>query len=178
MHVQPKDPRSGVSKVGQDQYFPASSRNRNHGQWIVGRYAVPEQSIVRIRSQHRELRNGPFYENASLLIRMREQAALRVVRVTLTQHEYAATHFAYFEGRFDIVRPEWFEQLGYVPVPAEAGEYIDGTDLNGVITVEVSEAEISRWEPGAVRSVVTSTGQRVELPTAGVRRKLRIPQRR
>ena len=170
-----KEARSGVNKIG-SEFFPASSRNSNHGQWIIGRYDVPEASLVCIKINTRNTHVSPFPSFASVLLRMREEAALRSLQVHFTLHQEANMRCGWIEGNFDIIPVEWFESLGFKP-PAIELDRFEADNASTYYDARILEKARTNWRPEKFRVVETAKGHTIALPHAGLRRKIRIPTR-
>ena len=111
VHVASKDRQSGLASINQPEWIQASSTNRNNGTWIIGNYALPENSYLKLMIKRK--RSGEWgYTVGQFMLRMAETAPLRRMRIPLTEHPSATQTAAYCEGRFQYVNPDDFEALG------------------------------------------------------------------
>ena len=169
-----RDPNAAIRSIGVPEYIPASNRSARHGQWTIGRYDVPEHAILRIELQRRTSGNI-IYDYKKLYIRLRQDAALRQLRIPLSGHEHSTMVCCYYEGRFDIVRPDWFESLKLKPLRPE--QY-DQSDLSDWLTDIITEPEISVFRPVQTATVKTTSGRTVSLPVRTGGRKLTLKPRK
>jgi hypothetical protein len=109
-----RDPLTKVSQRTKAPVCPASLTNLNKGAWYINSYDVPEGSVVEVKvertSRGREAFGGRVY--ASVVLLMRETAAHNRLEITLGRHPDASTSVVYYEGRFDVIEPEMFKDLG------------------------------------------------------------------
>lgn len=165
-----KDKHSGLSMVTRD-HLDASNYNRNHGDWNIGRFQAAEGSLITLSIEKRT--TGVFSMNKSqIMLMVREQAALVRIGVKLTDHPKAAHSMVYLEGRFDIVRPEQFKDLG-IKVEKRFLDLFDPEMYDDMIKVTVLERAISTLTKPKKDVIKTKSGGKVILKR-NKRRRIRL----
>lgn len=150
-----KDKHSGIQMVGREQ-FDASNYNKNHGQWSIARFQAEEGGFITLSIERRG--GGAFnFEKAQLVLYLRETAALNRVAINLTSHPKAAQSVMYAEGRFDILKPEHFEEVGFTMDERYEDQY-DSELWADLINVQVLERAVSPLGQTKKSQVKTKTG--------------------
>ena len=166
-----KDQHAGLQRVSVN-HVAASTRNKNHGNWYTSVCTVTEGSYMRVDIS----KKGPGdwgYNFRGLMLQMRKDAALRRIRIPFTANHDANLPAGYYEGNFDIVPPDWFEQLGFTDItPSKLERYSD--DMDGWYTEEIVEPEKTRFVLPSYETVVTTAGTTLRLPKPAAKRVIRL----
>ena len=160
-----------VQIVGRiDQIF-ACAANRNHGIWYTGRYAVSPHSFVKV-TIHKKLPGNFIKHMKQIVLYMREDAALRRIRVPFTGDMDATMEGGNVEGRFDIIPYEKFEEMKYDVLPGTEYQYMFHDEPEEeFFSMQVLDREISslylpkrteiQTEKGTVRVVARGPRRRI-----------------
>lgn len=173
MHIAVKDRQSGAVALGQSDFLQASTLNSNLGQWIISRHLLPEGSCVKLTIK-RKFSGDWTYKNLHVLVRMRKQAALRRVRVPFTGHADANLACGYYEGNFDIIKPEDFDSLG-IEVPPEFLRFFSTDEDEATFyEEELIERETAPLKAPKLKTVQTASGKTLVVPQLGTKRVVRL----
>lgn len=166
--AKPSDPphSSGVMK-GPSTRDTSQARNELT-QWYVNSYGVPEGTVLKMFGS-RSTKWNERRLTASIYIRVREQAALRRIRMGLTNNELSVRSHAELTGRFDVLTVEEVKALG-VPILKIYERFADPLWYGALFElVEIEPEE-------AIRTVVED--REVEVGEGETRRVRRIVRRR
>ena len=154
-----------------DQIF-ACAANRNHGIWYTGRYAISPHSFVKV-TIHKKLPGNFVKHIKQVVLYMREEAALRRIRIPFTGDVNATMEGGNVEGRFDIIPVEKFEELKYSVLPGSEYQYGFDEDEpeDEFFSTQILDREISslylpkrteiQTERGTVRVVARGPRRRI-----------------
>ena len=98
--------------------FIGTSGGVNLGAWTDGKYSAPEGTILKIHGQSLDWGS---VKKANLYIRLRNGAALREIRLPLTQTTRSRYQHAFFSGAFDLLSTEDVDLAGIKINPAFLG---------------------------------------------------------
>lgn len=158
-----------VTTVGLPTSIPAApGLSAELGRWTSATYELPENMLVKVFA-HRSGGFGQMRVMASMILRMREQAALRRVSAILTQSPRASLTRANFEGRFDVLTLPEAMMLG-VTVPPSFRQTFEHSFTSRAFEVQVLAREITPPEVMESRRVETASGETVEVASARRRR--------
>jgi len=159
VHIAQRDSGGGLRNIS-TEFLNACEGTDLRGKWINATFDIPDGAYMQMWMQRRG--GGGFgFTTAKLLMRTREDAALRRVRVALTGHERAVCTAGYIEGRFDVITPEMFEAFGVAT--DQWSEHYDPVYAEGMYSIEVLEREVSELSVPSTRQVTTASGAVVSL---------------
>ena len=95
--------------------FIGTSGGVSLGSWTDGKYAAPEGTILKLHGQTLDWGSA---KKANLYIRLRNGAALREIRLPLTQTTRSRYQHAFFSGAFDLLSTEDVDLAGIKIIPA------------------------------------------------------------
>lgn len=171
LFIAAKDKHSGVVPIGSGETLQASSQNINCGQWTINRVHLPERSFVKVFIQ-RKLTGDFMPKTQQVMLCWRQEAALRRMRIALTEAADANQTAGYVEGNFDIIMPDMFEDLGIAIEDRYLRYFQPDEDEGWFYTCEVLSRETSSLRPRQMAKIETKRGV-VTVP-AGSRRTLII----
>lgn len=163
LHQAAKTPACNVQQIGGTNYMLACEANKNHGAWMMVRYAVAEKCFIIV--QIGKKLPGDFIKHTKqVLLYCRAGAALQRIRLQFSGHEDATLQHGHIEGRFDIVEWERFEELGIeIPVNILRQYDFSDEDQNDFYTVQVIEPEIEPLFINKQEIVITEKGKTVRV---------------
>jgi len=173
------DMLSGLATVGSPEYFSASTRNTNNGSWTVQRLSVVESSLIKLFIAKKE--PGYFIQRTKqVYLLMREQAALRRLRIPFTGNPSASLSCGYFEGHFDILTLEDAITMG-IDIPdnfAHQFDFEDEDERESYYEVSVVEPETRPLVVPTISTVQTRSGQEVRVARNVAPRLIKIKRER
>lgn len=174
IHIAARDNGKGGVKSQATNRFNAGMNNVNNGQWVETTWEIEEGAYLRINIAKKEGKQIT-YDTLDVIIRMRKEAALTRINMHLCDHEEASRSTGYIEGRFDIIRPDQYEDLG-LPFNEDYEPEEDGylTDWEDFVTTEVLEREVSPFRPPRMEEVTTRSGKKVVMRKVKKRRNIRM----
>ncbi len=118
------------------------------GSWIVATYDIPADVILKITGKKTTAgssinASSNINQNAAMLIRMREQAALNRIECWQVPNSGGTFHGVLFEGRFDILTLRDAVRNGVQLNTMQAREYTNDGALASLFTIHELEAEIA-----------------------------------
>lgn len=134
-------------------------------QWYVSSYGVPEGTVLKMFGA-RSTKWNERRLTASIYIRVRERAALRRIRMGLTNNELSVRTHAELTGRFDVMSVEEVKALGVSVLgiyerfadPLWYGALFELVEIEPEeaprTVVESTEVEVGEGETKQVRRVV------------------------
>lgn len=160
---------SAIQSVGApNQFPPAAGLRPEMGKWTTQTFDIPEGALVKVFA-HRSAGFGQMRVMASVILRIRAQAALRRVGAILTQNSKAVITRANFEGRFDILRPHEAQAMGAVIPPNFANTFEDHAVRRAFEIAEL-QPEILPPEIIEQRTVESTSGEQTQVTTVRRRR--------
>lgn len=106
---------SGLVALGPGEFINASSYNANNGKWVIARYNAPDRSFIKLLVKKKVNLWG--YKSRGLVLMMRDNASVMRVRIPLLDRPDAQMDEGSYEGKFDIIYPSQYEQLGFKMQP-------------------------------------------------------------
>lgn len=173
LYVAARDPHSGI-RERKSEFNMASAHNPEHGNWVESTYDVPEANFVKLWVQHK-YETDVFYDTTFLMLIVRNDSGLRRLGIKLSQHDKALRSWAYVEGKFDVVEPEWFERMGLSYMPNEQYAGVEYLNVSDNFRLETTEAG-SPFHPPQVREIITESGNILRTNVRS-RRVIRLPRR-
>lgn len=167
--------RSGgvVRQIGFPQTIPAAPGMRPEmGQWTQGNYEVPEGMVLKAFA-HRSGGFGTMRVQASMFLRMREQAAYRRIGTILTGNPKASYTRVWIEGRFDILTLAQAREHG-INVPTHFSHSFDTTMTSRAFDIIEVESEVAAAPQQQVAMVVNAQGEEVQVRTVRRNRALEL----
>lgn len=169
-----RDQQSGVVQRN-SSYLDASAYNSLHGAWTEATFDIPDGHFIKIWV-NQKYEGDMFYDRTYLLLLVRRDAALRRLGVKLTQHERAVRTWGYFEGKFDVIDPEWFERMNVNYLPGEEYANLEYLTSSDKFRMEVLEGG-APFVPPRLEAIETRSGAAVQVSSRS-RRVLRIGSNR
>ena len=159
----------GIQAVGvPNQFPPAAGIRPEMGKWTTQTFDIPEGALVKVFA-HRSAGFGQMRVMASMVLRIRAQAALRRVGAILTQNSKAVITRANFEGRFDILRVHEAQALGAIIPPTFANTFEEHAVRRAF---EITELQAELLPPEIIehRVVENTSGEQTAVTTVRRRR--------
>lgn len=153
-----KDAHSGITLVNRE-YREASNYNRNFGSWCSARFDVVDGGFITVNLERKT--TGTFsVSKGQILLLAREQAALIRMEVELTGHPKATASRVYIEGRFDVILPDRFADIGVV-ISDRFIDYYDPEAYSDFVNIKVLEKEMSSLTKIKRGTLVTKSGDKL-----------------
>lgn len=160
--VAAKSGQPTVKQIGMPNTVPAAPNAISEiGKWTTSTYDVQEGTILKLFAA-RSGSFGSMRASATMLLRVRQGAALLRIGTILSGNPKATYSRAWTEGRFDIIPPDQAHLLGVQILPHFLAAYSDSA-CSRIFEKIIVDREISSAAVNTVEIVENSQGEKVEV---------------
>ena len=166
-----KDAKSEVRILSQNNLL-ASLFNRNSGTWCDKKWDLPEGSYVKLKIEKRDA-GSYLYDTAVAILRIRQDAALRIISIPLSGNPQGTRLIAYQEGRFDIVNQSELDDCRYF-CGSQDRMLLDKNRFPALAKVKVVETERTPYKAPVLQTIATVSGKEVTIQAPSKKRVIRM----